>query len=144
MKRTGELVMGIIGSVLLLIGIILGFSFSAVFGSDEFNEQFQEEFTQELQNDPAISDAEVEAVGDIFGALGSFVGGLTVSWIIAGILGIVATIFVKKKAKLSGILFIVAGVVGIASIIPAILYVIAGIMALVRKAPVTTEPYETV
>ncbi|MEK4566577.1 DUF4064 domain-containing protein [Alkalihalobacillus sp. FSL R5-0424] len=144
MKRTGELVMGIIGSVLLLIGILIGFSFSTVFGSDEFNNQFQEDFAQELQNDPAISDAEMEAATEIFGALGSFTVAVTISWVIAGILGIIATIFVKKKTKLSGILFIVGGVVGIASIIPAILYVIAGIMALVRKAPTTTEPYETV
>ncbi|MFK3939377.1 DUF4064 domain-containing protein [Alkalihalobacillus sp. NPDC078783] len=144
MKRTGELVLGIIGSVLLLIGIILGFSFSAVFGSDEFNDQFQEGFSQELQNDPEFSDAEVEAVNNFIESLGSFAVGLTVSWVISAILGILATIFVKKKTKLSGILFIVGGVVGIASIIPAILYVIAGIMALVRKAPQVTEPYETV
>lgn len=144
MKRTGELVLGIIGSILLLIGIILGVSLSSVFGSDEFNNQFQEEFNQELQNDPAFSDADVEVAEEVFGALGSFAVGLTVSWAIAGILGILATIFVKKKTKLSGILFLVGGVVGIASVIPAILYVIAGIMALVRKAPQTTEPYETV
>ncbi|MBM0065765.1 DUF4064 domain-containing protein [Alkalicoccobacillus gibsonii] len=143
MKRTGELVLGIISSVLLLLGILSAVSINTFFTSAD-SAQFQEEFNQEMANDPTLTEADVEMVMGLVDSVPSFMTGLIVSWIIAGILGIIATIFVKKKTKLAGILFLVGGVIGIVSVIPAILYVIAGIMALVRKAPQATEPYETV
>ncbi|MEY8752525.1 DUF4064 domain-containing protein [Alkalicoccobacillus gibsonii] len=143
MKRTGELVLGIIGSILLLLGILFAVSINTFFTSVD-SAEFQEEFNQEIANDPTFTEADAEMVMDLVDSVPSFMTGLIVSWVIAGILGILATIFVKKKTKLSGIFFLIGGVIGIVSVIPAILYVIAGIMALVRKAPQTTEPYETV
>ncbi|TSB45006.1 DUF4064 domain-containing protein [Alkalicoccobacillus porphyridii] len=141
MKRTAELVLGIIGSVLILLGVIMMFAFNSVAGTGEF----QDVLNEELQNDPQLSAEEADMVGDVIEGMSSVVSLLTVAFIISLVLGIVATILVKKKAKLAGVLFIVGGVAGLASIVPAILFVIAGIIALVRKVPKEQEqPIETV
>ena len=81
-------------------------------------------------------------VGGAFGALGAsdsgtIVGG-GVAAIIVSIMGIVGGIIAKNKAKLGGILMIIASVIGFISIfvfyiLPGVLLLIGGIMCLARK-----------
>ncbi|APH65937.1 DUF4064 domain-containing protein [Bacillus subtilis] len=96
-------------------------------------------------------------IGSIFGFFGAiialFVGGIDASinstgtseiiglgWgaVFLSILGIVASILVKSKPKLGGVLLIISGVGGLICIflfylLPAVLLIIPGIMGLVRK-----------
>ena len=109
--------------VLGLIGGILGFfgaMFALAFGGLDaaFNESGTSQFT-----------------------------GLGWSAMLFSILAIVASVIVKKKAKLGGILLLVSAVGGIISIfvffiLPAVLIIIAGCMGVFRKETVKTVPAE--
>ncbi|MBP1082314.1 DUF4064 domain-containing protein [Bacillus capparidis] len=96
-------------------------------------------------------------IGGIFGFIGAImalaIGGIDAAvnstgssdiiglgWgaIFLSILGIVASVIVRKKPKLGGILLLVSGVGGLICIslfylLPAVLLIIPGIMGLVRK-----------
>lgn len=68
-----------------------------------------------------------------------FIGGTLITLsIISVLLAIAALIllFLKKHPLLSGWLLIIAGLVSLPEIFPGLLYLIAGIMNLVRKTPV--------
>ncbi|KAA6451219.1 DUF4064 domain-containing protein [Bacillus swezeyi] len=101
-------------------------------------------------------------IGGIFGFIGAFIalmiGGIDASFSSSGtsqiiglgwgavflsILGIVASVLVKSKPKLGGILLIVSAVGGFICIfmfyiLPGVLLLIAGIMGLVRKEKTTS------
>ncbi|MGD7063195.1 DUF4064 domain-containing protein [Bacillus altitudinis] len=77
----------------------------------------------------------------------SQITGLGWAAMLFSILAIVASVIVKKKAKLGGILLLVSAVGGIISIsmffiLPAVLIIIAGCMGVFRKEPVKTVPAE--
>ncbi|MCM2676045.1 DUF4064 domain-containing protein [Alkalicoccobacillus plakortidis] len=144
MKRTAELVLGILGTVFIAFGILLMIGVTSIFNVAGSDEQIQQEIMEEMQNDPTLSAADVQNAEELVELVSSFSFGITISFVISAILGLIATIFVKKKTKVAGILFIIGGVIGLLSIIPAVLYVVAGIMALARKAPPVEQPVETV
>ncbi|MFZ8008231.1 DUF4064 domain-containing protein [Bacillus licheniformis] len=101
-------------------------------------------------------------IGGISGFIGAFlaliVGGLDASFnssgtsdiiglgwgaIFLSILGIIASVIVRKKAKLGGILLIISGIGGLICIflfylLPAILLIISGVMGLARRDKTTT------
>ncbi|KXZ18401.1 hypothetical protein AXI59_16375 [Bacillus nakamurai] len=101
-------------------------------------------------------------LGGIFGFIGAImaliVGGLDASlnssgtseiiglgWgaVFLSILGIVASVVVRKKPKLGGVLLLISGIGGLICIsmfylLPAVLLVIPGIMGLIRKDKTTT------
>ncbi|ATH92534.1 membrane protein [Bacillus glycinifermentans] len=99
-------------------------------------------------------------IGGIFGFFGAifalFIGGVDAAFngsseiiglgwgaIFFSILGIVASIVVKSKPKVGGVLLIISGVGGVISIsmfyiLPAVLLIIPGIMGLVRKDKTNT------
>ncbi|MFS0655479.1 DUF4064 domain-containing protein [Bacillus sp. 179-C3.3 HS] len=105
-------------------------------------------------------------LGGIFGFFGAtsalFIGGIDeaindsgtsqftgLGWsaILFSILAIVASVVVKKKAKLGGALLLVSAVGGLISIsffyiLPAVLIVIAGCMGVFRKEPAKAVPAE--
>lgn len=107
MKRTAEFVLGLIGGIIGIISSVI-----ALF---------------------------VGGIGSAFGAEGAgTVTGLGWAATLLSILAIVGAAIVKGKPKLAGIMLIIAGIGGFISIsmfyiIPGILILIAGIMALVRK-----------
>ncbi|WP_163102071.1 DUF4064 domain-containing protein [Peribacillus alkalitolerans] len=133
MKRTAEKVMSIIGIVinLFMIGMAVlvnvGLSDATVRNSIE----------QELNNDPAMANSgvDINMVMDLLGGIG---WGFVIVVLISTVLSIIALAVMKRKSKMAGILLIVSAlIVGIGTVLlgwlPAILFLIAGIMCLVRK-----------
>ncbi|WP_167578602.1 DUF4064 domain-containing protein [Jeotgalibacillus proteolyticus] len=141
MKRTGEIVLSVIGviiNILMLVGVFL----LNAFFSDE---QVRREFEQELENDPdlAASGMNVSDIIDLFSGLGTY---FIIVVLISTILSIVAIVVVRgnRKPKLAGGLLIGSALlVGLGTLLlgwlPALLFLIAGIMCFARK-PKVTEP----
>lgn len=141
MKRTAEIVLGIIGA--------LGFAFMAALGGFmlwmQNNRDLIESEMTTGTGDPTtdFSVEEFEAAMDMLGAGGWI---LLASAIAAIVLGIVAMVLLKgnKKPVIAGIIFIVTAVIVSiittgAGVIAGIFYLIAGIMCLVRKPKTTLE-----
>jgi Protein of unknown function (DUF4064) len=143
-KRTGEVIMGVIGIVLSALFSIIGIVLNMGMNSPEVMSQIEEG----MESDPNLQESgmtagDMSAIMETAESMGSY---LVILGIIASILGIIAvmTIVKNKKPVLSGIMFILAAlVVGLGTIgfgfIPGLLFLIAGIMAFVRK-PKRTEP----
>ncbi|HLR18943.1 MAG TPA: DUF4064 domain-containing protein [Staphylococcus sp.] len=136
MKRTTERVLTWIGIVLQLIGVVLIAIFIPMISNNEVKESV---IQQMMADDPSFS---YQDGANIFGMLGSLLTvGLILSIIIL-IIAIIGAILIGKKAKAAGILLIIVGVVSfLGNWINAILWIVAGIMLLVRKpkAPVYDE-----
>ncbi|WP_158555904.1 DUF4064 domain-containing protein [Peribacillus glennii] len=132
MKRIGEYVLGIIGVILSGLMLLFGLLFLFVEG----NGQLKLEMEKMMQSDPALNGTDITAVMNIFGAIG---WAFTIASILGFVLGLVAIFVLKaRKPKAAGIFFITGGVlVGLVSVgagfLPGLLYLIAGIMCLVRK-----------
>ncbi|RAZ81438.1 DUF4064 domain-containing protein [Planococcus halotolerans] len=141
MKRTAEIVLGIIGA--------LGYAFMAAIGGFmlwmQNNRDLIETELTTGTGDPTtdFSMEEFEAAMDMLGAGGWIV---LISAIAAIVLGIVAMVLLKgnKKPVVAGIIFIATAVIisitttGL-GVIAGIFYLIAGIMCLVRKPQTTLE-----
>ena len=140
MKRTAEIVLGIIGA--------LGYAFMAALGGFMIWMQNNRDLMEETMTgtgDPTtdLTMEEFEGMIDLLGA-GGWV--LVASAIAAIVLGIVAMVLLKgnKKPVIAGIIFIATAVIvaiittGV-GIIAGIFYLIAGIMCLVRKPQRTVE-----
>lgn len=158
MKRTGEIVLGVIGSIFNVIGIIVLLfvliGASGFMNSPDF-EIFMEQIQMEIQNDPTLSPEEAQIAADtmpaIFEGIGVFGWILLIALIISLILAVIAIVKISKNSspKAAGALFIIAGIfAGILSL-TSILFYIAAIMCFVRKPPVQDEfldqrePYQT-
>lgn len=134
MKRTAEIILGIIG--------VLGFAFTAALGGLMIWLQNNRELLEEPLNEAGsqntdLAAADFEMMIDMLGTGGWVL--LTMS-IAAIILGIVSMALLKgnKKPAAAGIIFIAtAGIAAIltggAGILAGIFYLAAGITALVRK-----------
>ncbi|WP_138418886.1 DUF4064 domain-containing protein [Aquibacillus sediminis] len=134
MKRTGEIVLGVIGAVV--------YGFFALLGAGMIWLQNNSGLLQDVMEDPAnqqlnIEQADLDMVIEMMGSSGRL---FLIMSIIAIILGIIAIVFIKgnKKPKVAGILFIAtAGIITLVSFglgfFGGIFYMIAGIMCLVRK-----------
>ncbi|GER66765.1 membrane protein [Weizmannia acidilactici] len=135
MKRTGEIVLSVIGAILNGLAALMVIFVAAVLKNQDFVNQFQ----KEINNEPALQQADVQKALDTFQALG---WGLAVILAIGMVLGIVAAVKLRgnKGPKLAGILLIIGALlmfffsIGIGWL-PALLYLIAGTMSLVRKVP---------
>lgn len=142
-KRTVERVLGIIAlvfNVIALAATFVGNSFVKMMTSDP---QFQQEFEAEIWNDPTLTESDAQMAIDMMYTgmdwMVSFGWFFIAAMAISSVLIIIALIKLNANSKLSGILFIVAGVLaGILSPTSILLY-IAGIMCFVRKPPVV-EP----
>ncbi|MCR8847401.1 DUF4064 domain-containing protein [Rossellomorea sp. SC111] len=145
-KRTGEVVMGVIGIVLSALFSIIGIVLNMGTSSPEVMSQIEEG----MESDPNLQESgmtagDMSAIMETAESMGSY---LVILGIIASILGIIAvmTIVKNKKPVLSGIMFIIAAlVIGLGTIgfgfIPGLLFLIAGIMAFVRKPKRTETVY---
>lgn len=141
MSRTAEIVLSIIGAVFFALmlcfsGLILAFQ-----DSQDFKDAFKTEFEAQQTAD-VDTQIDVNKVMDILsGATTYFI----IVSIIAMILGILAVVLLKgnKKPKAAGIILLITGILTAVltigfSFLPSLLYLIAGILALVRK-PKQTE-----
>lgn len=123
-KRTGEHVLTWIGVGLtalgvLLIGLILPFM------------QSDAVISSMVEQDGSIT---YEDAANSTSFLQVFFGGLLVIGIITLVLAIIGGVFINKKAKTAGILLIIAGAISLlGNWLVAILWIVAGIMLLVRK-----------
>ncbi|WP_217587245.1 DUF4064 domain-containing protein [Lentibacillus saliphilus] len=140
MKRTGEVILGIVGAViyagLAVVGIFLKFLLD--------DEEIKGQFTSDMINeDPTLSSEDVNIIIDMASNLGWYI---VIVSIIAIILGVISMILLKgnNKPKVAGIILIITAV--ISTVITAgmalfcgLFYLIAGIMALVRKPPQVIE-----
>ncbi|RLQ89798.1 DUF4064 domain-containing protein [Planomicrobium sp. Y74] len=141
MKRTAEIVLGIIGA--------LGYAFMAAIGGFmlwmQNNRDLIESEMTTGTGDPTtdFSMEEFETAMDMLSAGGWIV---LISAIVAIVLGIVAMVLLKgnKKPVVAGIIFIATAIIisitttGL-GVIAGIFYLIAGIMCLVRKPQTTFE-----
>ncbi|TFE02029.1 DUF4064 domain-containing protein [Jeotgalibacillus salarius] len=143
MKRTAEGVLTIIGIVVNILMMIGVFIMSALFNDPAM----QEEIEREFQNDPALADAGIDpsVIAGWFENLGVF---FNVVVIISTILSLISLFAMKrnKKPKLAGGLLIASAlVVGLGTLLlgwlPALLFLIAGIMCFARKPKVVEDPY---
>lgn len=135
MKRTAEMTLGIIGAVFSLFGVFLGILFFAMRNAFTTDKQLQEE----LASEAAMNSTDVAAIMDILAGSGTAIIVASVLGIALGLIGVFA-IAKNRKPVLAGWMFIAGSVLtGVISLgtafLPAILYLVAGIMSLVRKAP---------
>ncbi|MGR3764370.1 DUF4064 domain-containing protein [Rossellomorea sp. NS-SX7] len=138
-KRTGEVVMGIIGIVLSALFSIIGIATNMSMGDPAI----MDEMENMMESDPAMTPQDTSFILGIAETMGWY---LIVIGIIASIFGLIAVLTIVKNRRpiLSGIMFILAAlIIGIGTIgfgfIPGLLFLIAGIMAFVRKP----KPSET-
>lgn len=134
MKRTGEIVLGVIGAVFYAFVTVIG---AMLVWVDNNKGQVQDFFQDMAQEDPNLSMTDLNSVLDSLGSGGML---LLIMSIVAIILGIVSIVLIKgnKKPKAAGIIFIATAVVFTVisfgmGLIGGIFYLIAGIMCLARK-----------
>ncbi|WP_167629207.1 DUF4064 domain-containing protein [Listeria valentina] len=119
------LIAGITGIIAGLFGILGGGLIGAVSQSSE------------IANNAAVDTSDME----ILAATGSMVVVMALLALVVGILLLIFSFFIKKNAKLWGILTLILGVIGFFLIgflwiVPGVLAVIAGIMCLARKVSI--------
>ncbi|KAA0959206.1 DUF4064 domain-containing protein [Planococcus sp. ANT_H30] len=134
MKRTAEIVLAVIGA--------LGYAFTAALGGFmiwlQNNKGLMEEvFNETIEQNPELGMSDMEVMLDALGTGGWL---FAIASVVAVILGIVAIVLLKgnEKRVVAGIIFIataviVAIVTSGAGILAGLFYLIAGVMALVRK-----------
>lgn len=140
MSRTAEIVLTVIGIVLYGLPIAIGF----MFRSFQNNPQAKEDFMAAIQQAPnaqEMQNVDMNQMFDFMGAFALFI--LVVSFIAVG-LGILSVYFLKgnKKPKAAGIILIITAVVFTLAtlflgLFGGVAFLIAGIVALVRKTPKT-------
>lgn len=135
MKRTVELVLMIIATIVSLIGIVFAVIFKAVSKSPDFKSGFEKSMTQSLQeqgNSDILNQYTPDQMIDLLN--GSATYGLVV-FIISVIFTIIAIFLVKKQRILAGVLTLIAAFLAVITfnIISFLLLIIAAIMLFVRK-----------
>ncbi|GAF12718.1 hypothetical protein JCM19046_1350 [Bacillus sp. JCM 19046] len=151
-KRTGERVLGIIGLVIFMIGALL---FVALEVAE--NQGFFEEIAVEMTNENSdllaeqgvapLTEQEANEFLEVVSSLNFTMFALVA--FIAAVAGIVAVVIIKNKPVIASILFLGSTIlyaalafitlIFVGPLIPMLLYIIAGIMALVRK-PKQVDP----
>jgi len=141
LKRTAEFTLGIIGTIISGLMSLLGMFLIWTASSDEVRAEVE----KQVQDDPMMVQEDIDVVLGLFSTGG---WAIIIASIIGIIFGIIAIISIKgnKNPKLAGWMYIVGGVlVGIISLglgfLPALLFIIAGIMCFVRKQPAEPTAY---
>ena len=141
LSRTGEVALGIIGTilnVLLLIVVTLTVAGASALDTTEFQQMFEEE----IMTDPTMTQADVATMNEAMGVGMDILG--VVGWVLVAllllsvILSIIAVVKVSKNKspRTAGVLFIFAGLLSGILLLAPILFYIAAIMCFVRKEPV--------
>ena len=145
MSRVGEVALGIIGTILnviLLVVVTLAVVGASNADTVELKQMFEEEI---VLADPAMTQEDVAMFNDaldvgldVFGVVGWV---LVATLLISVILSIMAVVKVSKNKspKAAGIMFIFAGLLSGILLLAPILFYIAAIMCFVRKTPVHHE-----
>jgi len=141
LNRTAEKVLSIIAVVLSTIGVVFGFLFMALINLMKNDPTFKQEFEMEIMADPAMTPADLDAMYTVFNVMGGFIWLIIIGMIISVILAIVGivNIWKNKNAKLAGIMFIIAGVLGGLISLPSILLYVAAILCFTKKPPLQDD-----
>lgn len=144
MKRTIEIVLTAIGLLFSLLGAGLTTFLVLMTRLDVFKEGFEEGY-YDGAIEGTYDNSEAAIVLNILSGFGWLVVSMFAIGIILGIISIFFYIGNKKPKAASIILIIGSVIVGIGTVLtgfmPALLYLIAGIIGLVRKPPVEhTDP----
>ncbi|MFC5602134.1 DUF4064 domain-containing protein [Sporosarcina koreensis] len=141
MNRTAEKVLSIIAVIMTAVGVILGFIGMAILNVAKNDPAFMREIEMELMADPSLTPADVDAVFTFFNLLGGFVWFIIFAMIISVVLNIIGIVNIwrNKNAKLAGIMFIIAGVLGGILSLPSILLYVAAILCFTKKPPLQDE-----
>lgn len=137
MKRTGEIALTVIGGCINLLALLLGIRIVTL---DYSQVQAQLQAAGEEQNLTHQQLNEFIHIAQVFGDVV-----LVVTIIIFVLTASGLFLLLKmKKAKIAGVLILIAGVLSLPELlVPGILLIIAGIMALVRKPKQPTDSYES-
>lgn len=142
MKRTAEIVLTVIGLILTSLGAILvGVSIS-LFNSNVFINDFENMFLQIAQDEGiTINSSDIQMIITTFQNAGWIVLALLIVSLILSIIAIYCFVG-NKKPKTASLLVIIAAVIVaistlLAGFLPALFYLIAGIVGFARK---TTKP----
>lgn len=136
MKRTAEIVLGVIGAIIYGLFAALG---GMMIWMQNNEELIRDSFEQTAEQNPEINMGDFDMVIESMGTGGWMI--LIVS-LLALLLGIIAMVFLRgnRRPKAAGIIFIITAVgtsiitLGV-GIIPGLFYLIAGIMCFARKPP---------
>lgn len=149
MSRTGEMALGIIGTILnviLLIIVTLTVMSASAVNTADMKQMVEDEIVLAdpsiTPEDMALMNDTIDVFVDVFGVLGWVLVGTLIISIILSILGVVK-VSKNKSPKAAGILFIFAGLLSGILLLAPILFYIAAIMCFVRKTPVhhVDDPY---
>lgn len=148
MSRTGEIALGIIGTILNVILLIV-VTLTVVSASAMDTTGLQQMIEQEMMSEPTMTPDDMAYMQDILD-MGMEIFGV-VGWVLVGllllsvILSIIAVLKVSKNKspKTAGVLFIFAGLLSGILLLAPILFYIASIMCLVRRTPMDKleDPY---
>jgi len=134
MKRTAEIVLGIIGTIIYGFFAIIGAGMLWMKNNSEVVKEF---YNDMVEQSPEMDMPEYQTFIDSMGTGGMMV--LIVS-LLAIVAGIVAMVLLKgnKKPKVAAIVFVATAVVvvimlGMMGVFAGIFYIIAGILCLTRK-----------
>ncbi|MBA2176671.1 DUF4064 domain-containing protein [Halobacillus locisalis] len=147
MSRMIEIVLTIVGILLYALPLVVGFMFRSL----NNNPQLREEFIAAMEQAPNAQELQNMNMDQMFNFMGTFATFLIIASVIAIALGVLAVVFLKgnKKPKAAGIILIVTAVVfTIATVFiglfGSVAFLIAGIVALVRKTPKASDEIESV
>ncbi|PTI05486.1 hypothetical protein BU096_09610 [Staphylococcus xylosus] len=139
MKRTVERVLTWIGIALQLLGVVIMAFLIPMMGNNEIKETF---INQMMQEESSFTYEDGNAIFSTFSGL--LTAGLVLG-IILLIISFIAVFLIGKKSKVAGILLTIAGVISfLGNWVNAILWIVAGVMLLVRKpkAPIYSKDEE--
>lgn len=96
---------------------------------------FKQDFERDMLADPAMTPADLDAIYTVFNVMGGFFWMIIIGMIISIVLNIIGIINIwnNKNAKLAGIMFIIAGVLGGILSLPSILLYVAAILCFTKK-----------
>ncbi|MFA9556575.1 DUF4064 domain-containing protein [Evansella sp. AB-rgal1] len=134
MKRTAEIILGVIGAIAFSITAFIGTMLIILHDNEEM---VRDIFYEIALEDPSLAISDIDSFISVLGSSG---------WVIAIVsflavaLGIIAMILLRgnKNPKVAAILFLSTSIIialvsfGI-GLLPGVFYLIAGIMCLVRK-----------
>ncbi|GGI41461.1 DUF4064 domain-containing protein [Mammaliicoccus stepanovicii] len=133
MKRTGEYTLLIIGLIFSIIGIVLSVFFKFAIKTEDFKVQFENEFNNQIQQSGDIPEG--VSANEMLNLIQSLTTFSIIVLIISILLAVFAIVFIKRRRVLAAIFSILAGLVSLLAfnILSLLLFIIAGIMLLVRK-----------
>lgn len=144
MKRTAEIVLSVLGALANAAGAVIALLLVLLFRTEEVRNEFAAGFNEEMINEGIEESIDAFALLNLLLGMGWF---LVILGVLGTISGIIAIIWFKgnAKPKAAGIILIISSIVILIGtvgfgFIPFLLYLIAGILALVRKPSVVEEP----